>query len=92
MNYVYDPDKRIANLKKHSLDFNDAATVIESGQTVTFEDRRFDYGEERFITLGLLGDDVVVIVTSETDDEIRIISMRKATRHEQTIFYNQLAR
>ena len=91
MTYLYDPKKRTANLKKHGLDFNDASTVIESGHIVTFEDRRFDYGEERFITLGLLNDDVVVIVTSETQDEIRIISMRKATRHEQTIFYNQLA-
>ena len=91
MNYRYDPNKRTTNLNKHGLDFNDAAAVIESGHTVTFEDRRFDYGEERFITLGLLNDNVVVIVTSETEDEIRIISMRKATRHEQTIFYNQLA-
>ena len=66
--------------------------VIESGKTVIFEDRRFDCGEERFIPLGLLNDEVVVIVTSETEDEIRIISMRKATRHEQTIFYDPLAR
>ena len=91
MNYHYDPDKRTSNLKKHGLDFDDAATVIESGRTVTFEDRRFNYGEERFMTLGLLADQVVVIATSETEDEIRIISMRKATRHEQTIYYNHLA-
>lgn len=91
MNYHYDPDKRTSNLKKHGLDFDDAATVIESGRTVTFEDRRFNYAEERFMTLGLLADQVVVIVTSETEDEIRIISMRKATRHEQTIYYNHLA-
>ena len=91
MNYHYDPDKRTSNLKKHGLDFDDAATIIESGRTVTFEDRRFNYGEERFMTLGLLADQVVVIVTSETEDKIRIISMRKATRHEQTIYYNHLA-
>ena len=91
MNYHYDPDKRTANLKKHGLDFDDAANVIESGRAVTFEDRRFDYGEGRFITLGLLADQVVVIVTSETEDDIRIISMRKATRHEQTIYYQHLA-
>ncbi len=91
MKYHYDPDKRTSNLKKHGLDFDDAATIIESGRTVTFEDRRFNYGEERFMTLGLLADQVVVIVTSETEDKIRIISMRKATRHEQTIYYNHLA-
>ena len=53
MNYQYGLDKRTSNLKKHGLGFDDAATVIESGRTVTFEDRRFDYGKERFITLGL---------------------------------------
>ena len=41
--------------------------VIESGHTVTFEDRRFDYGEQRFITLGVLRWDVVAIATAETD-------------------------
>jgi uncharacterized protein len=91
VNYHYDPDKRTSNLKTHGLDFDGAANVIESGRTVTFEDRRFNYGEDRFITLGLLTDQVVVIVTSETEDDIRIISMRKATRHEQTIYYHHVA-
>ena len=80
-----------ATLKKHGLDLADAQQVIESGQTVTFEDRRFDYGEERFVTLGPLGDMLVVIVTAETEDHIRIISMRKADRHEQSIYRENLA-
>ncbi|MGV8934409.1 MAG: hypothetical protein ACOH1I_07285 [Gallionellaceae bacterium] len=42
MRYLYDPQKKAANLKKHGLDFDDAREVIE-GQSVTFEDRRFDY-------------------------------------------------
>ena len=40
--------------------------MIESGLTVTFEDRRFDYGEERLVTLGPLGDTLVAIVTAES--------------------------
>ena len=60
--------------------------MIESWQTVIFEDRRFDYSEERFVTLGPLRDMLVVIVTAETDDHIRILSMRKADRHEQGIY------
>lgn len=52
MRYTYDPKKRAANLKKHGLDFKDAAQVIESDRTVTFEDLRFDYGEQRFVTWG----------------------------------------
>ena len=53
--YSFDPVKRASNLKKHGLDLADAPTVIESGETVTFEDRRFAYGEERFVTLGPFG-------------------------------------
>ena len=90
MRYTYDPMKRAANLKKHGYDFADASQVIESSRTVTFEDRRFDYGEQRFVTLGVLREDVVVITTAETDEEIRVISMRKAERNEQEIYYSKL--
>jgi hypothetical protein len=88
--YSFDPVKRAGNLEKHGLDFADAWKVIESGQTVTFEDRRLDYSEERFVTLGPLGESLVAIVTAETDDHIRIISMRKANRHEQAIYRENL--
>ncbi len=87
MRYNYDPDKRVSNLKKHGLDFDDARDVIEGTQTVTFEDKRFDYGEFRFLTLGLLHGVVVIIATVETDKTIRIISMRKADKNEQKIYY-----
>ena len=56
MRYSFDPAKQASKLNKHSLDLADAPKVIESGQTVTFADRRFAYGEERFVTLGPLGD------------------------------------
>lgn len=90
MRYSFDPAKRASNLKKHALDLADAQKVIESGQTVTFEDRRFDYGEERFVTLGPLDESLVAIVTAETEDHIRIISMRRADRHEQAIYRENL--
>ena len=84
--YSFDPAKQTGNRKKDGLDLADAREVIESGLTVTFEDRRFDYGEGRFVTLGPLGDTLVVIVTAESEEHIRIISMRKADRHEQAIY------
>ncbi|MBV8604098.1 MAG: BrnT family toxin [Pelomonas sp.] len=91
MRYSLDPVKRASSLRKHGLDLVDAQPAIESGRTVTFEDRRFDYGEERFVTLGPLGDTLVVIVTAETEEHIRIISMRKADRHEQAIYRESIA-
>lgn len=90
MRYTHDPKKRAANLKKHGYDFADAPQVIESAATVTFEDRRFDYGEQRFITLGMLRGVVVAIATAETDEEVRVISMRKAERNEEEIYYANL--
>ena len=91
MRYSFDPAKQASNLKKHGFDLADAWEVIESGATVTFEDRRFAYGEERFVTLGPLDDVLVAIVTAETEDHIRIISMRKADRHEQALYRENLA-
>jgi uncharacterized DUF497 family protein len=90
MRYSYDLLKKTTNFKKHGFDFDDAQQVIESGQTVTFEDNRFDYDEPRFITLGMLAGKIVAIVTTETTTEIRIISMRKADKNEQKIYFNNL--
>ena len=90
MRHTHDRKKRAANLKKHGYDFADAPQVIESAASVTFEDRRFDYGEKRFITLGVLRGAVVVVATAETDEEIRVISMRKAERNEEEIYYANL--
>jgi uncharacterized DUF497 family protein len=72
------------------LDFDEVAVVLESGATLTFEDRRFDYGEERFVTLGLLRGQVVVVVSNESEDRCRIISMRRATGYEQELYFESI--
>ena len=51
MLFEWDEHKRSANLKTHKLDFRDAPEVFD-GRTVTYEDDRFNYGEQRFVTLG----------------------------------------
>jgi len=89
MNFTWDEIKRQANLKKHGLDFADAVHVF-NGPLVLFEDRRIDYDEQRMIGIGLLNDLVVLIVHVESDDEIRIISMRKADRDETNLYYRNI--
>jgi Uncharacterized protein conserved in bacteria len=89
MRFVWDETKRKNNIKKHGLDFSGAQKVF-SGPTFTFEDKRFDYDEQRFITMGLLDIIVVIIAHTETEREMRIISMRKATKDEQKIFFENL--
>ena len=86
MKFTWDETKRKTNLAKHSLDFVDAKIVF-SGVTFTFEDDRFAYGEQRFITFGMLNGTVVVIAHTESNDEVRIISMRKAIKYEQKIYF-----
>jgi hypothetical protein len=91
MIYEWDEAKSRGNLAKHGLDFADAEQVF-TGPCVTFLDDRFDYGEERLITLGLLAGRVVLIAhASRGDDITRIISMRKANRSEQKIYQKQLS-
>jgi uncharacterized DUF497 family protein len=89
MKIIWDDDKRRTNIQKHGFDFADAATLLDS-LTYTFEDARFAYGERRFITMGMLRETVVVIAHTETARQIRIISMRKATKHEQTLSFENL--
>jgi uncharacterized protein len=90
MQFEWDEAKKRSNFAKHGLDFADAEQVL-NGPCVTFADDRFDYGEERFITLGLLGGRVVVIAHAPGGDDItRIISMRKANRREQKIYQKRL--
>jgi uncharacterized DUF497 family protein len=90
MRFSWDEAKRKSNLRKHLLDFTDAEKVFISGITFTFEDDRFDYGEQRFVTIGILAGEIVVIAHTERDETTRIISMRKATKYEQIIFIKAL--
>jgi len=89
MRFSWSERKRAINLKEHGLDFVDAPRVFE-GLTFTYEDDRFAYGEQRFITLGLLAGVPVSIAHTETEDEIRIISFRKATSREARRYFNEV--
>jgi uncharacterized DUF497 family protein len=89
MEFTWSETKRAANLKAHGLDFLDAPLVFD-GVTFTFEDDRYSYGEQRFVTLGLLAGVPVSIAHTESDHEIRIISFRKATKRETNIYFSQI--
>ena len=86
----WDERKRQANLKKHGFDFVDANEVFD-GVTFTYEDDRIAYGEQRFVTLGLLRGAVVSILHTEQDDHIRAISLRKATKRERETYFQNIS-
>ena len=89
MEFTWSERKRVVNLREHGIDFVDAPSVFE-GLTYTFEDDRFSYGEQRFITLGLLAGIPVSIAHTENDHEIRVISFRKATNREAPIYFREV--
>jgi uncharacterized DUF497 family protein len=89
MRFSWREAKRRQNLKDHGLDFVDAESVFE-GSTFTYEDARFRYGEQRFVTLGFLRGIPVSVVHTETTELIRVISFRKATRNETAILLENL--
>ena len=85
MRFTWYEPKRETTLTRRGLDFADAELVF-AGPIFTFEDDREVYGERRWVSLGLLRGKVVVLVHTETEDEIHVISMREAERDEQSLF------
>jgi uncharacterized protein len=90
MRYEWDEAKRRSNIQKHGIDFIGIETLF-AGTTVTNMDDRFDYGEHRFITSGLLRGRVLVVAHTEISGVIRIISVRKATRNEEASYFKEVA-
>lgn len=91
MRFEWDEVKRRSNLRYHEIDF--VAVVKErifEGETFTRMDDRFDYGERRFLTLGLLKGKVVAIAHTQTDEVIRLISVRKASKNEEDIYFKEV--
>lgn len=89
MKLSYDPEKRRRTLVERGVDFEDVALVF-AGLHFTRPDLRRDYGEDRFISTGMLRDRLVICVWTPRDGGRRIISMRKADDDEQEEFAQRL--
>jgi uncharacterized protein len=85
----FDPEKRAVTLKLRGLDMAEAEKVFE-GPCFTLSDLRQDYGEERFITVGLLIERMVVLVWTWREEVRRIISIRKANERGQDLYRDRL--
>jgi hypothetical protein len=85
----WDPRKSWANLRKHKISFEEAATVLEHQLSVTKSDPDHSVTESRFLTLGLSSKHRLILVAhTEDPDEIRIISARMTTRSERNAYEN----
>ena len=81
----FDAAKREATLRARGLDMARAEEVF-AGATLTVEDDRRAYGEDRFITIGFLDEMMVVVVWTPRGGLHRIISMRKANERERRLY------
>ena len=92
MKFEWDERKNKENIRKHGIDFADAVEMFSLPMLVALDTRKV-YREDRWIGIGLLRDIVAAVVYIEWDDEetIRILSARKATRHESEKYRKRIA-
>jgi len=92
MHFVWDQRKNIENIRKHGIDFRDVIEMFNHPMLVHLDTRQ-DYGEDRWVGVGLLKNVVAVVVYVEWLDEetIRIISARKATTYEKDQYSKRIA-
>ena len=85
MTLDHDPEKARANRRKHGIDLACCRDAFDAPM-LTREDDRDGYDEERFVSLGRAGAHIMVLVWSDRPDAPRLISCRKASRHEREIY------
>lgn len=90
MDVEWDNDKKESNYNKHRVAFEYAALIFEA-ETFSAVDRRQDYGEIRYRTIGVVDEQCFVVVHTERDGVIRIISARKGGRRDRKKYHAYLA-
>jgi len=88
---TYDENKRQRNIAIHGLDFVGCDAVFD-GPMVSWEDAQESYGEQRINALGFLNGIVVHITYTERSEDLHVISLRKAEKHEIRYFAQELSR
>lgn len=90
MLFEWDDEKNQINIKKHGIDFETAARVFaDENRLELFDELHSDY-EDRYITIGMINNVayIVMVVYTERDNAIRLISARKATNQERRMYYD----
>ncbi len=91
MRFDWDESKRLENIRNHRIDFLDAQEMFSSPMIARL-DTREDYGEDRWIGVGISNGRVLVVAFTEREggEIVRIISLRKALNHERKAFQETL--
>lgn len=87
--FEWDDEKAVANLAKHKVGFEQAKDVFRDPFALEFLDDREDYGEDRYILIGMTEGRLLIVVYAMTEDRVRIISARKAEPHEHRRYHEE---
>ena len=91
MQFEWNEAKNFENIRKHEIDFADVPTMFDGKMLIELDDR-CDYGEDRWFGIGFLGSGIAIVVWTERHKNVfRIISARRANRHEQRRFEKYLS-
>ncbi len=87
MEFEWDRDKAAANFRKHDVSFEEASSVFGDALAITFNDPMHSVREHRFLVFGISQSGILLVVSfEERENQIRIISARRATRAERKIY------
>ena len=88
MQFEWDHNKNQRNIRKHDIDFVDAAKIFKAPNFIVNEDARYNYGEKRYRIIGVVDPYGVLLVvyTERHENVIRIISARKADKKERHLY------
>ena len=88
LEFEWDEEKAAANLRKHKIDFRDAALVFNDENHIEYYDEANSVFEDRYNVIGMV-DDILFVVYTERGEKIRIISARLATPMERRAYYDR---
>jgi hypothetical protein len=87
LKFGWDKSKARSNYAKHGVSFDLAKGVFRDPFAVEFLDDRQDYGEQRFVIIGMVDNHLLYVAYSERNEVIRIISARRATNYEEEAYF-----
>jgi uncharacterized DUF497 family protein len=88
LNFEWDENKRLLNLKKHGIDFPDAIQIFFDTNRLEAISERQNYEEIRWKVIGKVEENILFVVYTKRDSKYRIISARKAHKNERKIYYD----
>lgn len=87
--YEWDDRKAASNFVRHGVTFEAARGVFDDPFALEFVDDREDYGEDRFVVIGMVGQRLLAVVYSQRGERVRLISARGAEPSEQRHYHEQ---